>query len=510
MPEQSALTVLFPVREENVVPLRQLLNAVGQNITKEREVLMEKVHKLLPPAPARAKERCFIEFHKLTTVHFLRWVLLESATDAEGRPIGATLAFATDYDGPLHAHVDELIGVAGAALEAVFSFCDPAPAPGGLKSYLLDAQRPYEAFYRGHPGRSVQQIWGASNQSEEELRKVLGKELDTLPHPVTAEDTVTRVRRSAGQSGWRSASTAGEPQKKPQLNSTLLWVIAGAIPAFVLFSPMWLVGCVAASIVALILLLILVIGLWGTALNTLDGSDRTRERELLNRQGPPPDADGSKDPYVSDRSRKRLMIVTDLENRRGLIQNQMTHVVNIKPGKLRLRTLRFILWAVNLLGSRIFVEGKLGNIPTIHFARWVIIDDNRRLLFFSNYDFSWESYLGDFIDLASDGLTGIWSNTTFFPQTRVPAWTVVPRAIRLLLPNQSQTGSQSAKRLFEQGARREQEFKKWTRDHQVPTQVWYSAYPLLSVVNVNNNTDVARGLFTTHTGAALGTWLRKL
>ena len=510
MPKQSAFTALFPVRDENVVPLRRLLNAVGQNITPEREVLMEKVEEFLPPDPTRPKGRCFLEFHKLTTVHFLRWVLLEAATDTEGRRIGAALAFATDYDGLLDAHVDELIGVAGAALEAIFSFCDPAPATGALKPYLLAAQRPYAAFYRGHPGRSVQQIWGASNHSEEELRRVLGNELDRPPHPVTAEDTVTRVRGAAGRSGWRSASTAGEPQKKPQLSSKLLWLFAGAILALAILSPSWVVGCAVASVVALILLLILFIGLWGTALNLLDRRDRTRERQLLSQQGLPPDADSSKDPYVSDRSRTRLMIVTDLENRRGLVQNQMTHVVNIKPGWIRLATLRFVLWAVNLLGSLVFVEGKLGNIPTIHFARWVLIDDNRRLLFFSNYDFSWESYLGDFIDLASDGLTGIWCNTTFFPQTRIPAWTIIPRAIKLVLPIRSQTGNQSAKRLFEEGARREQEFKKWTRDHQVPTQVWYSAYPLLSVVNVNNNTEIARGLFTSHTGTALGTWLRRL
>ena len=73
--------------------------------------------------------------------------------DAEGRRISASLAFATDYDGPLNAHIDELIAVAGPALDAIFSFCDPAPATGPLKPYLLTAQRPYEAFYRGHPGR---------------------------------------------------------------------------------------------------------------------------------------------------------------------------------------------------------------------------------------------------------------------------------------------------------------------------------------------------------------------
>ncbi|HMS83566.1 MAG TPA: hypothetical protein PKD12_07950 [Nitrospira sp.] len=509
MPDQSAFTALFPVKDENVKPLQALLNAVGQNITKEREVLMDKVEGLLPSTLRQPGGRCFLEFHKLTTVHFLRWVLLEPALDAEGKRIDASLAFATDYDGPLNAHIDELIETAGPALEAIFSFCDPAPATGALRSYLLEAQRSYEAFYRGHPGRSVQQIWGDSNNSEEELRKALGKGLDGSPQPATSEDAVARLRRAVGQSGWKSASTAGEPQK-PSLGSRSLWLSVGAILLlFAILAPSWFLRCAVASVVALILLILLV-GSWGTILNLLDRRDQTRERRVLDRQGPPPDPDGSEDPYVSDRSRRRLMIVTDLENRRGLIQNQMTHVVNVKPGKMRLRTLRIVLWAINFLGSRIFVQGKLGDIPTIHFARWILIDDNRRLLFFSNYDFSWESYLGDFIDLASDGLTGIWCNTTFFPQTRIPAWMIIPRALRLVLSTQSRTGNQSATRLFEQGARREQEFKKWTRDHQVPTQVWYSAYPLLSVVNVNNSTDIARGLFAPHSGAELGAWLRKL
>ncbi|MFO0697884.1 MAG: hypothetical protein U0236_01555 [Nitrospira sp.] len=509
MPDQSAFTALFPVKDENVNPLQTLLNAVGQNITVKREVPMDKVERLLPSTPPQPRGRCFLEFHKLTTVHFLRWVLLEPALDAEGKRIGASLAFATDYDGPLNAHIDELIGTAGPALEAIFSFCDPAPATGALRSYLLEAQRPYEAFYRGHPGRSVQQIWGASNNSEEELRKALGKGLDGSPQPVTSEDAVTRLRRAAGQSGWRSASTAGEPQK-PSLGSRALWLSVGAILLlFAILAPSWFIRCVVASVVALILLILLV-GSWGTILNLLDRRDQTRERRVLDRHGPAPDPDGSEDPYVSDRSRGRLMIVTDLENRRGLIQNQMTHVVNVKPGRMRLRTLRIVLWAINFLGSRIFVQGKLGDIPTIHFARWVLIDDNRRLLFFSNYDFSWESYLGDFIDLASDGLTGIWCNTTFFPRTRLHAWTAIPRILLLALRQVSSSIQLPALLLFEYGARREQEFKKWTRDHQVPTQVWYSAYPLLSVVNVNNNTEIARGLFAPHSGAELGAWLRKL
>jgi len=126
-----------------------------------------------------------------------------------------------------------------------------------------------------------------------------------------------------------------------------------------------------------------------------------------------------------------------------------------------------VLSGIQLLAVYKFNKGKLGNIPTIHFARWVRIDGGKRLLFFSNYDGSWESYLGDFIDKASVGLTGVWSNTRWFP-----------RALMLLF----------------RGAKDEQRFKAWTRTHQIYTDVWYSAYKTLSVRNILNNTDIYDGL----------------
>jgi hypothetical protein len=109
------------------------------------------------------------------------------------------------------------------------------------------------------------------------------------------------------------------------------------------------------------------------------------------------------------------------------------------------------------LAREFFTRGSLGGISSIHFARWVLIDEGRRLLFFSNYDGSWESYLGDFIDKAALGLTSIWSNTEEFPKTKF---------------------------LLFKGARDEERFKAWTRAHQIPTQLWYSAYPDLTVQNI--------------------------
>ena len=171
-----------------------------------------------------------------------------------------------------------------------------------------------------------------------------------------------------------------------------------------------------------------------------------------------------------------------MENQEA-VQNQLTHLVEIKPGWFRLLTLKAVLAAINLLARFTYNQGTLGTITTIHFARWVFIDNNRRLLFFSNYDGSWESYLGDFIDKANLGLTGIWSNTVDFPRTRF---------------------------LVLDGATDEEPFKAWTRNHQIPTQVWYSAHPYETVRNILDNVQLRNGLERNLNDAALRDWLRLL
>src|SRR5262249_13440151 len=148
------------------------------------------------------------------------------------------------------------------------------------------------------------------------------------------------------------------------------------------------------------------------------------------------------------------------------LQNQLTHLVPIKPGPLRWLLIRAVFVALDFLAENRYNKGKLGGIPSIHFARWVLIE-NRGVLFFSNFDSSWPSYLGDFIDQASSGLTGVWSNTVGHPRT----------------PWRLEAGSRDAAR-----------FLAWTRAHQHPTNVWYAAYPGLSIVNVNANTEIRRGL----------------
>jgi hypothetical protein len=167
-------------------------------------------------------------------------------------------------------------------------------------------------------------------------------------------------------------------------------------------------------------------------------------------------------------------------------QNHLASVAEIKPGRFRGAVLRAVLAIIQARARLTDNRGSLGGISSIHFARWVRTPDRRRLIFLSNYDGSWESYLNEFIDLAASGLTAVWTNTdnaVGFPVTR---WLILD------------------------GARDEARFKAFARYGMVRTRVWYRAYPHLSVPNIANNTAIRRDL-----GSVLGpdetrAWLRRL
>ncbi len=169
-----------------------------------------------------------------------------------------------------------------------------------------------------------------------------------------------------------------------------------------------------------------------------------------------------KDPYFTlNRSQLDEKHIKTLEEYEDLqFQNQFTQLVSVKPGIVRLFTFKAMMLFGRTLIRFLFVKGKLMGIPSIHFARWVLFDQNKRVLFFSNFDGSWQQYLGDFIDKSGWGLTGIFSNTTNFPKTRF---------------------------LITGGAYDEEHFLAWSRYTELPTQIWFNAYPHLSIKNVNNN-----------------------
>jgi hypothetical protein len=144
--------------------------------------------------------------------------------------------------------------------------------------------------------------------------------------------------------------------------------------------------------------------------------------------------------------------------------------------------LSFILWAVNYTTQHIYNRGHLTRVGTIHFARWVFIDEKQRLMFASNYDGSLDSYMDDFINKVGWGLNLVFSNGIGYPRTN---WLILD------------------------GAKDEQKFKYYIRRHELPSEVWYDAHLGLTTFDLKRNTMIREGLEKqSMSDAEIRDWLR--
>ena len=166
------------------------------------------------------------------------------------------------------------------------------------------------------------------------------------------------------------------------------------------------------------------------------------------------------------------------------VTNQYTAIGSLKPGRFRGGLVIVLLLLVDYFARMVFTRGYLARVRTIHFARWVFIDGRSRMVFASSYDGGHEAYMDDFINKVAWGLNLVFSNGVGWPSTD---W--------LLL----------------RGARREHLFKYFQRRHQIPTQVWYKAYPGLTLLDLDRNQRIRQGLQDTGlSDAAVLNWLSLL
>ena len=152
-----------------------------------------------------------------------------------------------------------------------------------------------------------------------------------------------------------------------------------------------------------------------------------------------------------------------------ITQNHMGSIVLIKPGVFRSNIINVGHYALGLL-LRVTPDaraGYLGSMRTVHFAHWAFLNNGSRLLFFSNFDHSWGSYLDDFIEKAHTGLTLAWGSGVGFPPARM---------------------------LILDGASHGRQFKNWALASRTVSRFWYSAYPELSVDQIERNNRIANGL----------------
>jgi hypothetical protein len=250
------------------------------------------------------------------------------------------------------------------------------------------------------------------------------------------------VLAAAGCAGWRHAGGGSE--------MGAFWAfLAGFLPA--LWKAFW--------VAVLIVLAIIVIfaGVVYYLLRKAEGNDALEERAP---------------------ERATLSAIFERENHGA--QNHMISVTQRKPGFVRWFTSRLVFWIVGEFAATFYRPGFLSDIGTIHFARWVTAPGSPDILFFSNYDGSWESYLEDFITRAHAGLTAIWSNSIGFPRSN---------------------------NLFQDGATDGERFKRYARHSMIPTRFWYSAYPGLTTTVIRNNKDIRLGLSGAMTEDDAVNWL---
>lgn len=166
------------------------------------------------------------------------------------------------------------------------------------------------------------------------------------------------------------------------------------------------------------------------------------------------------------------------------VQNPLTMCSRVRPGRLRAWVLRVVLRGAEDATRHVWNQGQLAGIDTIHVARFLRCDGGRTLLFMSDYDGSWERYLGDFLGVGQVAVVPIFTHAEGCPPT-----------VGLRHP----TPGFAAR------------FLDFTRHDQVHTQLWYSAFATDSLRNLLADRRVVDGLFAEFKDeAAAAAWLREI
>jgi hypothetical protein len=416
MTPQSNFMVLSAVNPEREAELRHLLASMND-------------------APGRTNaDNALVPFGQFDTLHFARFVILDDKTLDDARVYGEParayplyLAFLGDIDGDVPAFFDDLTRLAANGLRSIFSCCTGFTGDTDLAGWMKKQSAPAIAAYVNWPGRTVRRV-----REEAALRTALEGYIEgdanalrnmsprgihlKLQHFVDAE-------RSAGH-----LTLSGES------STTMAWRISNFL--HLIGGPLLLL--LASPLLIVVAPIILI------RLRRLEKTDA----ELCWR--------------VNQKHSDGLALLEDHD-----ISNQFTAMGSLKPGFIRLWTLIGVLGTVNYAARHIVRRGRLGRIRTIHFARWVFLDEKKRMVFFSNYDGTVESYMDDFINKAGFGLNAVFSNGIGYPRTN---W------------------------LIRDGCRDEQKYKDFLRRHTLATQVWYKAYPGLTAVDLERNGRIRQGL----------------
>ncbi|MCB1488105.1 MAG: hypothetical protein KDJ88_11685 [Bauldia sp.] len=408
---------------------------------------------------------------KLDAAAFVHFISMWVVRDDGGKPShiiieanadGSIAEVAAKLAATLQAELTDLLGVAGVDLGGadLATFLEKHHQPVGQGWFSNPGVN-----FDGTPGLTVTQI----RQEADLARRVSGM-LDEIA-PTTPLATLTKVRDRLwdDESAKWAFTAAPAPSLDPMPSASWGAIILSAVTAFlwpllvvagIVLVVVWILGgfALGAWIATLVLIgeLLLLIPVYG-ALRRAEETDIPEDI--------PPDPDKVAD-YMKREGHAR--------------QSHLAAVSTIKPGPLRWLTLRAGLWFAGILAVHFSRPGFLGTTGVIHFARWLVLPGSDKLLFTSNYDGVWESYIEDFIEKAREGVTGIWSNTVGFPKSE---------------------------KLIFKGCADGDRLRLWTRRQQRTTLFWYTAYPDLTLNRIRINAAIRQGIAAAVTEGDAADWL---
>ena len=396
------------------------------------------------------RANALLPFGAFDRLHFARFVILEDATLGDiallGLPVPSPpkhLVFMGDCDGPSSELLVDLSRRAEAGLRKIFAHCADFDARGDVLDWMTAHEVPVAVNYVNWLGRTVVQI-----KEESALQRALAVRVPRNAAGQAAD--IQRIRRDL--IAYVDAEVrAGRLTLTPPAATPLGWKIAKLCHA---------IAIPVAGVIALPLFIVLA----PFVIIMLRRREKT-DPEICPRPDP-----------------AALQTLRELEDRD--VTNQFSALGSVKPGLFRRWLLIFVLLLTDYACRHIFNRGHLGRVQTIHFARWVFVDNKSRMVFASNYDGSHEAYMDDFVNKVAWGLNLTFSHGIGWPRTE---W------------------------LIKRGARHEKNFKYFQRRHQIPSQVWYKAYPGLTLTDLARNQRIREGLERASMSDAQAlAWLRLL
>jgi hypothetical protein len=389
---------------------------------------------------------------KVTSTHFARWFILDNLKTPEQKPLPPMIGFSSNFDGSINDYLNELLRVTAEGFDAICQHCEGYPEPGqrtmqSRKDFCLKNNYPPKLFWGSKFGHTVQMM-----RDEARLHDAIEGFIGELQ----------------GESNWRQLSALQIRDRIIQFvgsKADLKWALGPAPkPDF-----QWKVNYYGKiSIILLLVILGLPIIIPFLTIWILIGRFYEKMDDLIRPTLPKQE--------LTEQRYQDLVKMEDL-----MFQNQLTVYGTVKkPYWFKRTTLKLALTIFALNGAYRSTKGKLSGIPTIHFARWVIFNNDQNVMFLSNYNGNWENYLSEFIERSANAMNVSFGNMVGYPQVK---W------------------------FIKGGAHDEQQFKALVRANQYPSQVYYSAYPYLEVRNILNNAEIRNGLSAKMTEAEAKAWL---